>query len=199
MEKRIIKNIFFLCLFFLCSCAVQNGSLTVRSELEKVKKEKTVYYYLTNSSVLNARINRIVRNELEKKGWKIVKDKKNANYIYIAELTSLNNESLRIKSYRDFNSIETEAYEIYHTYPVFFISILDKETHENVYEAFITLTNNMTYFGPNYYTKEDLLNSFDALAKGLFLEKDEYFDIQCEYVPQKDKEAEEKCLLKKDH
>lgn len=182
-----MKILFFLTILLLSSCASSGGSLRVRSDLSNIKKEKTIFYQITDNSVLNSRLNKLVKKELLKKGWKVVKPDTKANFLYNTELTSIQNNMLVTNIFQTKNSFSSSTYNSFYYTPVILISITDIETKEHVYEATI-----------NAYGYDDMLISFNASSNELFKNADVHYNISCYYIENKKTnliEAERECKL----
>lgn len=173
-----ISLVFFL---FLSGCAI-DAQLSVRSDLRLVEG-KSVYYEIKDSSVIAARVNRIIRKKLQEAGWKIGSNANTTNYSY-SILTDIRRYSQTQIAQSGFDYIYLT--EQTNEFPVFVMQIQNNTTHENIYEARITLDQMRKY---------DELEKFADIAMSyLFLNEDKKWNIVCTYKYERDKEIE-KCSL----
>lgn len=158
----------------LSGCAGYDGYFRVYSDLERVRN-KTVYYEVTDPSVITARVNRNIEKALSKKGWRIVQKDK-ADYVYTVSTDEKEQKYTSTYLYStDFGTFGgTNIVSSY--YPRVFITIFDVSRKENVYEMFFILNP--------FYSKKDLesILSKKGIQDSLFFDKDISRDVFCELI-----------------
>ena len=173
----------------LSGCTAYDGYLSVYSDLDLVRN-KTVYYEVTDSSVIASRINRVVKKILEKKGWRVV-PKGKANYVYTVSANEKEHRELR--TYLHSNEFGTfgGTYMVSSYFPRVFITIADASKKENVYEAVVVLSSSfekkdiyrfleMKKIQGSMFGSTDVSN--DVLCQWEYNEKTSRFDADCEFV-----------------
>lgn len=133
-------------IFFVICSLVLSGCVSIDadkhyfisySDLYKVKN-KTIYYEVTDHSVITNRINEYIKKALKLKGWEI-SEKDKASYVYTISTSVDKEESI------SFHSVDQSVYMYKHTtYPKRVnITIQDKHKFINVYEAIYKFNSNL--------------------------------------------------------
>lgn len=176
-----------VCLVFsllLSGCASMNSAeLFVRSDLNHVSN-KSVYYNIRDSSIVAARINKIVRKRLKAAGWEIGANEKTTRYSYSIFTDTATYTVNHVMPTQNGGAVVAPQTV---SYPFFSVEIKDNKTRENVYEAHISLSSERTY--------AELERFVDISAPALFLNGDKTSNIECDYE-RKGEEEFEKCSLK---
>lgn len=173
-----MKKIILCCYLILLSGCVggsefSTGKLVVTSDLDQVKN-KTVYYEVTDPSVVTARVNRQIEKALIAKGWRIVpKDK--AEYLYTVSTDIEKYQYTTFSVYgNEFGTYGRTRTYTYH-FPYVIVTIRDKNKKENVYEGTIKLGEQYDYKNLSYVlSKEKIQNK-------LFDDFDRSGEIACEF------------------
>lgn len=181
-----MKKLLLLFSLILSACSPSVTSmLSINSDLSNVPvKEKNIYYELKDSSVIAARINRVIRQRLKETGWTIHTDPKSANYSY--SITTDKKEF--VQNYLSNIGGTTYLTQQRESFPIAFFIIQNAITKENIYEAAIVLSSNYEFGALEKFTK--------VAAPALFLKEDKKWDIECEIIYPENEKEYESCVLK---
>ncbi|GEM_PF-6713125 len=180
-----MKKILTMFAFVLSGCTPIYSNISIRSDLDFVsKKNKDIFYDLKDSSIVAARINRIIRRRLQETGWTIYVNPKSVNYSY--SIITYEKEYIQNQISNIGNATYLTQRGVY--FPIVFFRIQNTVTKENVYEARVILSSNYGYGNLEKFT--------EVAAPALFKGNDAYRDIECVTIYPENQKEYESCVLK---